>query len=651
MPDGARRTDRAELEDLTRDELIELLTERSEAGIKINFAGKSNARKLGRRVRPRVVRTVQELAAGDADSQVRNLILEGDNLQAMATLYRDRGEVDVILTDPPYNTGNDWRYNDRWDDDPNDPGLGELVSAEDGAKHTKWMKFMLPRLQMMRQMLKPSGVLAICIDHRELFHLGQMLNEVFREENLLAIINWQKSYSPRSDKSHVSTATEYVLVYAKDKSVARTGLLPRTTEMNARYRSADGDPRPWKSGDATAGKADQNLPMVYGIQSPFTGEIMYPQPGTCWRQAPKAVLSHLNEWAPYKAVLLPDQEERARIAGVPVEKVGRTRAFMLAVPPAAARRQAQQRLAAGSWPKIYFGQDGMSRPQQKNYLDEVKRGIVPTTYWADDDFDDLVELGVTSWSHEQSGHSQSGVTELDAIVGLEHGFNTVKPLKLFEKILQLWCPNDGYVLDPFAGSGTAGHAVLRLNDMTGSTRRFTLIEQGRPERGDSYARSLTAERLKRIVTGDWASGPVLPLPGGFRFATLDRRVDAQALLNMERAEMTDTVIASHFDATRRRGVGLKPITDDSYKHLVARNTDDEGFFLIWDGPNGNTDFDEDVYEECAEEAARANLKPTYHVYARLYLFQTSNVIFYQIPDRILRDFGLDMRGEPFSSPE
>lgn len=74
---------------------------------------------------------------------------------------------------------------------------------------------MYPRLQMMRAMFKPSGVLAICIDSRELFHLGQMLDELFGEENRLAIINWQKSYSPRSDNRHVSTATEYVLVYAE----------------------------------------------------------------------------------------------------------------------------------------------------------------------------------------------------------------------------------------------------------------------------------------------------------------------------------------------------------------------------------------------------------------------------------------------------
>lgn len=199
--------DVTELESLPVEQLIEMIREKTGAGVNLSFPGKVLARQLGRRVRPRNQRTVQKYSAGDERGRSRNLLIEGDNLQALASLYRERGHVDLILTDPPYNTGGDFRYNDKWDKDPNDPDLGEYVGSDDPAKHTKWMKFMYPRLQMMRSMLKPSGVLAICIDHRELFHLGQMLDELFGEENRLAIINWQKSYSPRSDKSHVSTAT------------------------------------------------------------------------------------------------------------------------------------------------------------------------------------------------------------------------------------------------------------------------------------------------------------------------------------------------------------------------------------------------------------------------------------------------------------
>ncbi len=111
--------------------------------------------------------------------------------------------------------------------------------------------------------------------------------------------------------------------------------------------------------------------------------------------------------------------------------------------------------------------------------------------------------------------------------------------------------------------------------------------------------------------------------------------------------MVDTVIASHFDATRRRGSGLIPV-DGAWRYLVARSTEDEGFFLVWDGPDANTDLTRSVYRDIAREAKAADLKAPYHVYARLHRYQTGTVRFYQIPDRILADFGLDLRDEPFA---
>ena len=366
--------------------------------------------------------------------------------------------------EPPYNTGSDFRYNDKWDKDPNDPDLGEFVGSDDPARHTKWMKFMYPRLQMMKAMLKPGGVLAICIDSRELFHLGQMLDELFYEENRLAIINWQKSYSPRSDNRHVSTATEYVLVYAKNERLAKTGLEPRTEAMDARYQTRDGDERRWKSGDFSGPKAATHQGMVYGIQSPFTGEIHYPPAGKCWRSPQSEAKRWLEGWG-VKYVLrdIGDRSVRAAIIGKPETQVRVVKALMLNSPLTQAKKEAGKRLKAGPWPKVYFGVKGSGRPQQKNYLEDVKQGRVPMTYWADEEMGDPDVLGTVSWDHEQSGHSQTGVDELTAIVGSGHGFETVKPMKLITKIIQIWCPPNGTVLDLFAGSGTTGHAVLKLN--------------------------------------------------------------------------------------------------------------------------------------------------------------------------------------------
>jgi adenine-specific DNA-methyltransferase len=576
----------------------------------------------------------------------------------MVTLYKERGVIDLILTDPPYNTGGDFRYNDRWEDDPNDPGLGEFVSSEDGARHTKWMRFMWPRLQMMKSMLKPSGVLAICIDYREMFRLGQMLDELFGEKNRLGIINWQRAYTPTNDAEHVATTTEYVLVYAKAADKAQTRLLPR--EVGATNgKNPDADPQPWTDAPATGSNAKAHMAMVYAIQSPFTGELLYPPPGSAWRQGQDRNLEQIQGWgAKYKLVSLKDTAKRAKIIGVPVAEAPQVKGIMLAEPLSKAQRKAEAILKNGIWPRFFFLAGGKGRPRLKKYLSEMQHGLVPTTYWASDDIDVPGEppsiIDAASWPHQVSGHSQQGVAELTAIVGPGHEFKTVKPLKLFKKIIQIWCSDDSLVMDPFAGSGTAGHAVLELNQNAKSNRRFILIEQGRPERGDSYAQTLTAERLRRVCTGKWSSGKVQPLQGGFTFIRLGRKVDSSVLLRMERDEMLDTVIGSHFDANRRRGDRLIRLETEKkpFRYLIAKNSDNEGFFLVWEGPDRNTDFIESVYAACVEEAKRAGLKASpYHVYARLYRFQTAGVQFYQIPDRILADFGLDMRSEPFGEQD
>lgn len=641
--------DTTDLEELSVEQLIEMLREKTGAGVNLSFPGKMLARRIGRKVRPRTMRTVKSLGAGDEQGRARNILIEGDNLQAIASLYRERGQIDLVITDPPYNTGNDFRYNDKWDQDPNDPEMGDLVGSDDPAKHTKWMRFMYPRLQMMKAMLKPSGVLAICIDHRELFHLGQLMDELFGEENRLAIINWQKSYSPRSDNRHVSTATEYVLVYAKDERLATTGLQPRTDAMNARYKNPDGDARVWKGENFSGPKAATHQGMVYGIQSPFNGEVFYPPAGKCWRGPRTDALEWLKQWGPAFALKqIGDEETRSGIIGNDAFDGRKIPAVMLAEPLETAQMKARAKLAEGPWPIIVFGRDGRGRPGQKKYLEEVKQGRVPMTYWADEDQDEPEVLDSASWDHEESGHSQSGITELTAVVGPGHGFETVKPLNLIKKIIQIWCPPSGTVLDPFAGSGTTGHAVLDLNAKAELNRRFILMELGRPENGDTYAKSLTANRLTRVIDGNWASRQHPPLGGGYTFATLSKHVDAETLLLMERDEMIDTVVASHTGSSRRRGNLIPvPIPEKPFKYLIAKNSEDEGIYLVWNGAGTTNDLTEEVYEEIVDEGEAAGLALKYHVYSRLNLFVTDDVHWYQIPDRILQDFGVDIRTESF----
>jgi hypothetical protein len=218
--------------ELSRGALIHLLQEHDAAlldagkdGIVMSYSGRTAPWQIIRQVKPKLSRILKRFSVGEEASQCENEIWDGENLSTMVTLYKYRGQIDLIVTDPPYNTGEDFRYNDKWDTDPNDPDLGDLVPRDDGSRHSKWLRFMTPRVWMMREMLKPGGVLAICIDHRELYRLGMLMDEIFKEENRVGIINWQKAYSPKNDTA------ENVVAFLRQRNMCsytqKTLIVPR----------------------------------------------------------------------------------------------------------------------------------------------------------------------------------------------------------------------------------------------------------------------------------------------------------------------------------------------------------------------------------------------------------------------------------------
>lgn len=644
-------------EELSRVALIQLLqeheAERTEAGkdgIVLNYTGRTAPWQIVRQIKPRMFEFNKRASVGSAEEECANELWDGENLSTMVTLYKYRGQVDLVLTDPPYNTGEDFRYNDKWDKDPNDPDLGDLVAKDDGSRHSKWLRFMTPRLWMMREMLKPGGVIAICIDHRELYRLGMLMDEIFHEENRIGIINWQKSYAPRNDQKHISTATEYVLVYAKDIERVRTMALPRTEAMNSRYGSWDGDPNPWKPGDLTAPGDTTHPTMVYAVQSPFTGELHYPSPGRHWSTERAKLKKHLEEWgSTYVAVELNDGHPKALlIKGAPMPGA---KDFKPDHPVLKKAHKAATKIReAGPWPKAHWRDGGQGTFGMKKYLKDVKRGIVPTTYWSDDDYDAPLVVDGVSWEHTQSGHSQAGVNELTAVVGKGHNFRTVKPMRLMKKIIQIWCKPDGIVLDPFAGSGTTGHAVLELNQESDASRRFILIEQGNDEKGDHYAKTLTADRVKRVITGKWKSGDREPLGGGFRYFTLKReRVDANAVNALAREEMMDLLLVSYWDRNDKAKSYLRRLPVGEYKHLFAVNSRNEGFFLVWTAPDQPSTLTRAVFKEIVQEAKAAGLAGRYHVYASLAPYTGNDIEFYQIPDKVLEHIGFNARADAFNN--
>ena len=414
-----------ELAALSREDLEKLARGLMSSGVALSFHGKRTAMEIAKKVRPRVTRRENKLHVGSKEDQSKNMLIEGENLQAMVTLYKYRGQVDLIVTDPPYNTGQYFRYNDSWDNDPNDPELGTLVTKEDGSRHTQWIKAMMPRLQIMKSMLKPSGVIAICIDDNELFHLGMMMDEVFGEKNRLAILNWQKTYSPKK-ANNVASATEYVLVYAKNENLVNTKMLPRTDTMNSRYTNPDSDPNlEWRGDNSVA--SGKRKDTIFGIQSPFTGVLHYPEgeheDGKAvleatqhWRLSRTKFKKQLELWgSKYEQRDLGDGRNKALvIKGSSVALSGYDPSSDPKVE--AASHAALERHGIQNWPVMHFlnnrqGVTGAGRPAIKRYLKDVAQGRVNWTWWADEDYDAPLEIGSVSWPHEISGHSQGGVRE------------------------------------------------------------------------------------------------------------------------------------------------------------------------------------------------------------------------------------------------
>ena len=196
---------------------------------------------------------------------------------------------------------------------------------------------------------------------------------------------------------------------------------------------------------------------------------------------------------------------------------------------------------------------------------------------------------------------------------------------------------------------------MELNAEVGSKRRFVLIEQGRPERGDKYARTLTKVRIERAITGTRVqrNGVVAksapPLPGGFRFITVLEKIDGDAVLALEREEMIDLLLTSHWDQNERAGSHLRRLPAGQNKYLFAVSSREAGYFLVWNGPHKSAVLARAEFKNIAEEAKKANVKPPFHVYARVCAYSGPNIEFYQIPNRILEKLGFNEATEPFSA--
>lgn len=438
----------------------------------------------------------------EEDNGSENMIIRGDNLEALkALLPRYEGRVKCIYIDPPYNTGNEnWVYNDNVNDPRIRKWLGTAVGkeGEDLSRHDKWLCMMYPRLMLLQKLLEDTGAIFISIDDNEHANLKLICDEIFGCNCFVADISWQRTYSTRNDSKGIVNEVEHLLVYSKRPNW-QPRPLPRTAEMNARYKNPDNDIAMWRTDNATAPGAATHQGMVYAIQHPFTGEMIYPSNNRCWTFEQNEILGIMCGWCPYELRDLEDAEQRAAVCGIAASEIrGGVQGIVLAEPLEIASRKARSVLEKGPWPRFFFTKGGQGGIARKTYLDSVG-GKLPTNFWP----------------YTEAGHTDEAKKELMAIFGGKVPFDTPKPRRLLEYVMKIAADETVLILDSFAGSGTTAHAALSMNQQDGGKRRFVLIEMM------NYAEGVTAERVKRVISG-YGEGKksVAGLGGDFSFYEL-----------------------------------------------------------------------------------------------------------------------------------
>lgn len=407
---------------------------------------------------------------GGWDSE--NLYIEGDNLDVLKLLRETYlGKVKMIYIDPPYNTGNDFVYEDDFAEDTDsymarsgqyDEQGNRLVQNADsnGRFHTDWLNMIYPRLRIAKDLLREDGLLFISVDDNEYQNLRKICDEVFSESNFIASIVWQKIHSIKNDAKYFSENHEYALVYAKNSEAIELNLLPRTEEMDSRYKNPDNDPRGgWQSGDLVASGERSNGHFL--VTSPKTGKTFDVPHGKHWVYSQENLLAMVAD------------------------------------------------------NRIWFGDDGNAFPRKKRFLSEVQDGRTPNTLWLS----------------EEVGHNQSAAREVKALFDDTKLFDFPKPVSYIKQMLIIASQSDDIILDFFSGSATTAHAVMQLNAEDGGHRKFIMVQL--PEVCDEKSEACKAgykniceigkERIRRAgrKIKDEAGLTAQDLDIGFRVLRLD----------------------------------------------------------------------------------------------------------------------------------
>jgi len=421
--------------DLLRQELSKDIVEGPEERYQFTWPDKRNAIRLANAPTTDTLRPCREESV-DFDT-TQNLYIEGDNLQVLKLLRENYlGKVKMIYIDPPYNTGNDFVYNDDFSQSAgeymhnsgqeDEEGNRLVVNAEsNGRFHTDWLNMIYPRLKVAKDLLSEDGVIFISIDDHEQENLKRVTSEVFGVQNFIAQLVWERAFSPKNDARFISNSHDYVLMFAKDINQFIIGRLDRTEEANARYSNPDNDPRGvWMSSDISV--KTYNAENDFPVTTP-SGRIVEPPAGRCWSLSRNAFRERLQD------------------------------------------------------NRIWFGPDGDGVPRIKRFLSELKyEGMAPTSILF----------------YKDVGHSQEGAKEVVAL--LDKGvFDGPKPVRLLKRLITLAnLSDDSVVLDFFSGSASTAHALMSFNVEKDKHCRFILVQL--PEETDDKAKSAGFNSIPEI---------------------------------------------------------------------------------------------------------------------------------------------------------
>ena len=407
------------------------------------WPGKQEARREAARVSYKTLRPVKEDSVDWDNTQ--NIYIEGDNLEVLKLLQKGyMGKVKMIYIDPPYNTGNDFMYDDDFATTQQEQDLAEGNVDElgnryrkntdtNGKFHSDWCSMIYARLLTCRSLLTEDGVIFISIDDNEDENLRKICDEVFGETNFVAQLVWERAFAPKNDAKYVSNSHDYVLVYAKEISQFTIGRLPRTAEADARYSNPDNDPRGvWQSDNLTV--KSYTASCDYPITTP-SGRVVEPPAGRCWSLSPKAFGERLRD------------------------------------------------------NRIWFGADGNGVPRIKRFLSELKfDGMAPTSILF----------------YKEVGHSQEGSQEVIKLFGDKGVFDGPKPVRLLQRLITLAnLKDDSIVLDFFSGSATTAHALIKTNAEKGKHCKFILVQlpekvsDTKKEQGYKTICEIGEERIRR----------------------------------------------------------------------------------------------------------------------------------------------------------